>query len=170
MQGFWTAPLVVAPNKGPGAPGRQGSGVAPPWSWLCPLGPWAPSGCCDPEDKDGPAVQAPLMASAPWFCLLFWDQVKKHLWEYLKKQAAPLLESSVDPLPEDHPVKSPLRMGLIVLFAVEKFNIPLSDSDLSMLCTLLCSNIRSPGDLHSDLSDIFETYQRYVLCVCQMIL
>nr|XP_025855696.1 E3 ubiquitin-protein ligase RNF213 isoform X5 [Vulpes vulpes] len=110
-------------------------------------------------------VRVPMIyegQAQPWLSLKYEEkEVKKHLWEYLKKQAAPLLESSVDPLPEDHPVKSPLRMGLIVLFAVEKFNIPLSDSDLSMLCTLLCSNIRSPGDLHSDLSDIFETYQSW---------
>uniref|UniRef100_A0A8C0K6I9 Ring finger protein 213 n=1 Tax=Canis lupus dingo TaxID=286419 RepID=A0A8C0K6I9_CANLU len=110
-------------------------------------------------------VRVPMIyegQAQPWLSLKYDEkEVKKHLWEYLKNQAAPLLESSVDPLPEDHPVKSPLRMGLIVLFAVEKFNIPLSDSDLSMLCTLLCSNVRSPGDLHSDLSDIFETYQSW---------
>lgn len=56
-------------------------------------------------------------------------------------------------------------MGLIILFAVEKFDIPLSENDLVLLCTLLCSNASSPADLDSDLSHIFGTCQRYRVCV-----
>lgn len=61
-------------------------------------------------------------------------------------------------------------MGLIILFAVEKFDIPLSENDLVLLCTLLCANASSPADLDSDLSHIFGTCQRYRVCVCQTIL
>ncbi|XP_047563764.1 E3 ubiquitin-protein ligase RNF213 isoform X1 [Lutra lutra] len=98
----------------------------------------------------------------PWHSLQYEEkEVKRNLWGYLKKQAAPFLERSGDPLLEDSPVKSKLRMGLILLFAVEKFDIPLSKNDLGILCSLLSSNARSPGDLDSDLSLIFGTCQSW---------
>lgn len=56
-------------------------------------------------------------------------------------------------------------MGLIVLFSVEKFNLPLLEDDLASLCNLLCSNANSPDALRNDLNYIFGTSQRY-LCVC----
>lgn len=56
-------------------------------------------------------------------------------------------------------------MGLILLFAVETFDLPVLQSDLDLLCNLLCPDPCSPGDLHRDLSHIFETCQRYGMCV-----
>lgn len=94
-------------------------------------------------------------------CLLFFPgQVKKDLWDHLAKQMAPFQEGSGDPLPQDQPVKSKLRMGLIVLNLVESFDFPLSPDDLALLCTLLCSSASSPDDFRRDLSHIFETSQR----------
>ncbi|XP_032177877.1 E3 ubiquitin-protein ligase RNF213 isoform X3 [Mustela erminea] len=107
----------------------------------------------------------------PWHSLQYEEkEVKRNLWEYLKKQAAPFLERSGDPLLEDSPVKSKLRMGLILLFAVEKFDIPLLKNDLEILCSLLSSHARSPGDLDSDLSHIFGTCQswrEFLVNLCQ---
>lgn len=94
-------------------------------------------------------------------CLLSLPgQVKKDLWAHLAKQMASFRDGSGDPPPEDWPVKSKLRMGLVVLHLVESFQFPLSPDDLALLCTLLCSSAGSPGAFHSDLSHIFETSQR----------
>lgn len=102
------------------------------------------------------------MALGPPFLL---GQVKKHLWECLTKKMEPFLKTSGDPLPKDCPVRSKLRMGLIILFSVEKFHIPLSESDLTSLCHLLCSDPSSPHELHSDLIHILEIKHRYGVCV-----
>ncbi|XP_045839965.1 E3 ubiquitin-protein ligase RNF213 isoform X2 [Meles meles] len=107
----------------------------------------------------------------PWHSLQYEEkEVKRNLWEYLKKQAAPFLESSGDPLPEDSPVKSKVRMGLILLFAVEKFDIPVSENDLGILCRLLSSDARSPADLDGDLSHIFGTcpsWREFLVNLCR---
>nr|XP_025715341.1 E3 ubiquitin-protein ligase RNF213 [Callorhinus ursinus] len=106
-----------------------------------------------------------------WHALQYDEkEVKRNLWEYLKKQAAPFLERTGAPLPEDSPVRSKLRMGLIILFAVEKFDIPLSENDLVLLCTLLCLNAGSAGDLDSDLRHIFGTchsWREFLVNLCR---
>ncbi|XP_077922358.1 E3 ubiquitin-protein ligase RNF213 isoform X3 [Halichoerus grypus] len=118
-------------------------------------------------------VKVPMIyegQAQPWHALQYNEkEVKRNLWEYLKKQAAPFLERSGGPLPEDSPVRSKLRMGLIILFAVEKFDIPLSENDLKLLCCLLCSNASSPGDLDSDLRHIFGTghsWREFLVNLC----
>ncbi|ELK12270.1 RING finger protein 213 [Pteropus alecto] len=107
----------------------------------------------------------------PWQELQYEEkQVKKDLWDHLTKQVAPFQEGSGDPLPEDRPVKSQLRMGLIILNLVENFDFPLSPDDLALLCTLLCSNANSPDAFHSDLSCIFETspsWRTWLVNLCQ---
>uniref|UniRef100_A0A8C6CC37 E3 ubiquitin-protein ligase RNF213 n=1 Tax=Monodon monoceros TaxID=40151 RepID=A0A8C6CC37_MONMO len=108
-----------------------------------------------------------------WSTLQYEEkEVRKHLWECLTKKMAPFLEMSGDPLPEDCPVRSKLRMGLIVLFSVEKFHFLLPESDLGSLCYLLCSNASSPDALRKDLIHILETSQRYwrasMVNLCQM--
>uniref|UniRef100_G3T892 Ring finger protein 213 n=1 Tax=Loxodonta africana TaxID=9785 RepID=G3T892_LOXAF len=86
-------------------------------------------------------------------------EVKRDLWKYLKgKMGLFQQRSSKEPLPEDWPVRSGLRMGLIVLFAVEKFALPVSDADLSSLCYLLCARADSPDTLRRDLQPAFEMY------------
>ena len=57
-------------------------------------------------------------------------------------------------------------MGLILLFSVETFDLPMLEGDLAWLCNLLYLDACSPGDLHRDLSHIFETRLRYCVCVC----
>ncbi|XP_023378779.1 E3 ubiquitin-protein ligase RNF213 [Pteropus vampyrus] len=107
----------------------------------------------------------------PWQELQYEEkQVKKDLWDHLTKQVAPFQEGSGDPLPEDRPVKSKLRMGLIILNLVENFDFPLSPDDLALLCTLLCSNANSPDAFHRDLSCIFETspsWRTWLVNLCQ---
>uniref|UniRef100_A0A8C0I728 E3 ubiquitin-protein ligase RNF213 n=1 Tax=Balaenoptera musculus TaxID=9771 RepID=A0A8C0I728_BALMU len=108
-----------------------------------------------------------------WSTLQYEEkEVRKHLWECLTKKMAPFLEMSGDSLPEDCPVRSKLRMGLIVLFSVEKFHFLLSESDLGSLCCLLCSNASSSDALRKDLIHILETSQRYwrasLVNLCQM--
>ncbi|XP_021566641.1 E3 ubiquitin-protein ligase RNF213, partial [Carlito syrichta] len=99
------------------------------------------------------------------------EEVKKDLWEYLKKQMAPFLSGkSGNSLPKDCPVKSKLGMGLIALFSVEKCNFPLSESDLVSLCYLLSPSTSSPDDLRNDLSHILKTSQSwraYLVNLCQ---
>lgn len=51
-------------------------------------------------------------------------------------------------------------MGLIVLFVVEKFEFLLEDN-LTSVCHLLSLDASSPDELHSDLSHILGTSQRY---------
>lgn len=96
-------------------------------------------------------------------------QVKKDLWDYLKTQMAPFLEGSGKPLPEDCPVKSKLRMGLIILQLVESVEFSLSNSDVSLLCDLLCSNASSADEFHGDVSQILGTFQRYCVRVCMCV-
>ncbi|XP_030884636.1 E3 ubiquitin-protein ligase RNF213 isoform X2 [Leptonychotes weddellii] len=119
-------------------------------------------------------VKVPMIyegQAQPWHALQYDEkEVKRNLWEYLKKQAVPFLERSGGPLPEDSPVRSKLRMGLIILFAVEKFDIPLSENDLMLLCSLLCSNTGSPGDLDSDLRHIFgicDSWREFLVNLCR---
>lgn len=89
-------------------------------------------------------------------------QVKKHLWNYLKKQMRPFLEGkSGDALPEGCPVKSRLRMGLIILFLVKDTKLCLFEHDLTSLCSILCPSPCSPDALHSDLHHILFTSERY---------
>ncbi|XP_074199996.1 E3 ubiquitin-protein ligase RNF213 isoform X3 [Camelus bactrianus] len=99
------------------------------------------------------------------------EEVKRHLWECLKRKMAPLLERSREALPEACPVKSKLRMGLIALFSAEKIELHLSASDLHSLCLLLCSNASSPDDLRNDLIHILETSQSwrvFLVNLCQL--
>uniref|UniRef100_A0A452EYY6 E3 ubiquitin-protein ligase RNF213 n=1 Tax=Capra hircus TaxID=9925 RepID=A0A452EYY6_CAPHI len=98
----------------------------------------------------------------PWIALQYEEkQVRKHLWECLTKKMAPFLETSGDPLPEGCPVKSKLRMGMIVLLLVEKFDFLLLEKDLVSLCHLLHSDARSSDAFCRDLKHIFEPSQRY---------
>uniref|UniRef100_A0A673V8K9 E3 ubiquitin-protein ligase RNF213 n=1 Tax=Suricata suricatta TaxID=37032 RepID=A0A673V8K9_SURSU len=97
--------------------------------------------------------------------LLSWRQVKKNLWSYLTNQSAPFLGRTGDPWPEGHPVRRKLRLGLVLLFAVERFDLPVSEGDLALLCRLLCPDACSPGDLRRDLSHVFQTCWRYLFLV-----
>nr|XP_012644933.2 E3 ubiquitin-protein ligase RNF213-like [Microcebus murinus] len=110
-------------------------------------------------------VRAPMIyegRAQPWSDLRYGEkEVKKDLWEYLKKQMDPFLDGSGDSLPDGRPVRSKLRMGLVVLFSVEKFGLPMSEDDLDLLCRMLVPDSSSPHDLHDDLSHILRTAQRY---------
>ncbi|XP_053426621.1 E3 ubiquitin-protein ligase RNF213 isoform X2 [Nycticebus coucang] len=120
-------------------------------------------------------VQKPMIYEGhaqPWSSLPYGEQEAKiDLWAYLRKQMEPFLcKNSGDSLPRDQPVRSKLRMGLIVLFSVEKFSLPLSESDQTLLCYLLVPEASSPGDLHADLSQILGTSQRwreYLVNLCR---
>ncbi|KAI5277308.1 hypothetical protein MUG91_G144n75 [Manis pentadactyla] len=120
-------------------------------------------------------VRVPMIyegRARPWSSLQYKEEeVKRNLWEYLKKQMAPFLDRHSDRLPEDCPVRSALRMGLIVLFLAEKLNYPLSEHELARLCGLLCSNAESPDAFHAELSHILETgqsWRRYLVDLCRM--
>ncbi|XP_076964711.1 E3 ubiquitin-protein ligase RNF213-like [Callospermophilus lateralis] len=120
-------------------------------------------------------VRVPMIyegKAQPWHSLgLREEEVKKHLWKYLKKQMRPFLErKSGDALPEGCPVKSRLRMGLIILFLVEDTKLCLSERDLTSLCSILCPSPCSPDALHSDLHYILftsERWQVYLVNLCQ---
>lgn len=60
----------------------------------------------------------------------------------------------------DCPVRSKLKIGLIVLFVVEKIELLLEGS-LDWLCHLLISDASSPDEFHHDLSHILGIPQRY---------
>uniref|UniRef100_A0A2K6FX44 E3 ubiquitin-protein ligase RNF213 n=1 Tax=Propithecus coquereli TaxID=379532 RepID=A0A2K6FX44_PROCO len=118
-------------------------------------------------------VRVPMVyegRAQPWSALGYGEkEVKRDLWEYLKKQMEPFLDRRGDSLPKDYPVKSKLRMGLIVLFSVEKFSLPLSEDDLNLLCDMLVPDAGSPDDLHNDLSHILGTSQswrEYLVSLC----
>ncbi|XP_023581631.1 E3 ubiquitin-protein ligase RNF213-like [Trichechus manatus latirostris] len=97
-------------------------------------------------------------------------EVKKDLWHYLKEKMDLFLQRNSEERPPEHwPVRSGLRMGLIVLFAMEEFALPMSDADLSSLCYLLCVSASSPDPLHRDLQPVFETsrsWRRYLVNLC----
>ncbi|KAF7471344.1 Hypothetical predicted protein [Marmota monax] len=120
-------------------------------------------------------VRAPMIyegKAKPWLSLgLGESEVKKHLWKYLKRQIGPFLEGqSGDALPEGCPVRSRLRMGLVVLFLVEDAKLYLSEGDLTSLCSILCPSTCSPDALHSDLSHILgasERWREYLVNLCQ---
>lgn len=119
-------------------------------------------------------VQQPMIYEGhaqPWTALQYGEkEVKKDLWEYLQKHMAPFLErKSADLFPKDCPVRSKLKMGLIVLFVVEKFEFLLEDN-LTSVCHLLSLDASSPDELHSDLSHILGTSQSwrlYLVNLCQ---
>ncbi|KAM5307769.1 E3 ubiquitin-protein ligase RNF213 isoform 2-T2 [Glossophaga mutica] len=98
----------------------------------------------------------------PWSSLQYEEkQVKEDLWEHLRSRAAPFLCGGGEPLPADFPVRSRLRMGLIVLLLVREFKLPAIPHDLPLLCGLLCCDACPPEDFHADLSPISETPQRW---------
>ncbi|XP_075850113.1 E3 ubiquitin-protein ligase RNF213 isoform X2 [Microcebus murinus] len=118
-------------------------------------------------------VRAPMIyegRAQPWSDLHYGEkEVKKDLWEYLKKQMDPFLDGSGDSLPDGRPVRSRLRMGLVVLFSVEKFGLPMSEDDLDLLCRMLVPDASSLHDLHDDLSHILRTAQswrQYLVALC----
>ncbi|XP_054544611.1 E3 ubiquitin-protein ligase RNF213 isoform X2 [Talpa occidentalis] len=97
-----------------------------------------------------------------WHALKYGEQeVKTHLWEYLKEKMAPFLSENRGALPEDFPVTSPLRMGLIVLCLLDMVHIPLADGHLSMLCQLLSPGAMAPSTLHDDLATLLGTPYRW---------
>ncbi|XP_048653709.1 E3 ubiquitin-protein ligase RNF213-like, partial [Marmota marmota marmota] len=111
-------------------------------------------------------VQVPMIyegKAQPWHSLgLEEEEVRKHLRECLKKQIKPVLEGrSGDALPEGWPVRSRMRMGLVLLFLVEDTKLCLSEGDLTSLCSILCPSTRSPDVLHSELHHILGTSERY---------
>ncbi|XP_037593188.1 E3 ubiquitin-protein ligase RNF213 [Cebus imitator] len=107
----------------------------------------------------------------PWTALQYGEkEVKEDLWNYLKKQMAPFLDRSGDHLPGDCPVRSKLKMGLIVLFIVEKLDFSLPEDDLDTVCHLLASDASSPAELHDDLSHILETAQGWRECLMKLCL
>lgn len=84
------------------------------------------------------------------------EQVREHLWHYLKERLASLLAGN--PLPTEWP-QSLLKLGLMVLFSVRKFNLPVSDEDLGLLCR--CLHPRSATDTFwRDLDHIYNTPHR----------
>ncbi|XP_055097754.1 E3 ubiquitin-protein ligase RNF213 isoform X3 [Symphalangus syndactylus] len=106
----------------------------------------------------------------PWTDLQYGEkEVKRDLWEYLKKHMVPFLDrKSADSLPIDCPVRSKLKMGLIVLFVVEEIQFLLEDS-LASLCHLLTSDASSPDEFHSDLSHILgipQSWRLYLVDLC----
>ncbi|PNJ88407.1 RNF213 isoform 3, partial [Pongo abelii] len=119
-------------------------------------------------------MQQPMIyegQAQPWTDLQYGEkEVKRYLWEYLKKHMVPLLDrKSADSLPIDGPVRSKLKMGLIVLFIVEKIQFLLEDS-LTLLCHLLTSDASSPDEFHSDLSHILgipQSWRLYLVNLCQ---
>ncbi|XP_076693046.2 E3 ubiquitin-protein ligase RNF213-like [Callospermophilus lateralis] len=120
-------------------------------------------------------VRVPMIyegKAQPWHSLgLAEEEVKEHLWECLKKQIEPFLEGkSGDALPEGWPVRSRLRMGLVLLFLVENARLCLSEGDLTLLCSILCPSTCSPDVLHSELHHILgtsERWQEYLVNLCQ---
>ncbi|VTJ72222.1 Hypothetical predicted protein [Marmota monax] len=120
-------------------------------------------------------VQEPMIyegKAQPWYSLgLGEEEVKEHLWECLKKQTEPFLKrKSGDALPEGWPVRSRLRMGLVLLFLVENARLCLSEGDLTLLCSILCPSTCSPDVLHSELHHILgtsERWQEYLVNLCQ---
>uniref|UniRef100_A0A2K6UDD8 E3 ubiquitin-protein ligase RNF213 n=1 Tax=Saimiri boliviensis boliviensis TaxID=39432 RepID=A0A2K6UDD8_SAIBB len=105
-----------------------------------------------------------------WTTLQYGEkEVKKDLWDYLKKRMAPFLDRSGDSLPKNCPVRSKLKMGLIVLFIVGKLDFFLPEDELDTVCHLLASDASSPDELHDDLSHILGTAQgwhEYLMKLC----
>ncbi|XP_073901038.1 E3 ubiquitin-protein ligase RNF213 isoform X4 [Castor canadensis] len=111
-------------------------------------------------------VRVPMIhegTAQPWRTLQYEEtEVKKHLWEYMKKQMVPFLEGkNKDSLPRDCAVRSKLRMGLIILFVVENTQISLPESDLMSLCYLLTPCASSTDTLDSDLNHFLGVSQRW---------
>ncbi|XP_038597897.1 E3 ubiquitin-protein ligase RNF213 [Tachyglossus aculeatus] len=80
-------------------------------------------------------------------------EVKQMVWTYLKSLISPFLErNATDPLPDTLPVKSKLRMGLIILNLVKQFELLYSKEDMLKLCSLLCLDSMSQDTLQQELS------------------
>nr|XP_045015373.1 E3 ubiquitin-protein ligase RNF213 [Jaculus jaculus] len=96
-----------------------------------------------------------------WYSLQYEEEeVRKHLWELMKQQMEPFLKGkSGDTLPASCPVRSKLRMGLIVLFMVEVVRVNLPENDLTSLCYLLTPSASSPHALHDDLGHIVKLHR-----------
>ncbi|XP_006869704.1 PREDICTED: E3 ubiquitin-protein ligase RNF213 [Chrysochloris asiatica] len=108
----------------------------------------------------------------PWTSLQYGEsEVKSDLWSYLKEKVALLQEGgSRGPQPDDWPVRSRLRMGLIALFAVEEFSLPVSEGDLFSVCSLLCLNANSPETFDRDLQPVLGTsprWREYLVNLCR---
>lgn len=84
------------------------------------------------------------------------EQVKECLWRYLKEKLTSLLDGA--PLPTGWP-QSLLKLGLMVLFSVQKFNLPVFEEDLGLLCRCLYPR-SAPDTFWSDLDHIYDTPHR----------
>ncbi|XP_048222860.1 E3 ubiquitin-protein ligase RNF213 [Perognathus longimembris pacificus] len=107
-------------------------------------------------------VRVPMVyeeSAQPWSSLQYDEmEVKGHLWQCLERQMKPFLdERTKDSLPQDCPVRTRLRMGLIVLFQVQAMDLTLTKSDLASLCQLLVPTASSPAALHSELQLFLHT-------------
>ncbi|KAG8507497.1 LOW QUALITY PROTEIN: E3 ubiquitin-protein ligase RNF213 [Galemys pyrenaicus] len=109
----------------------------------------------------------------PWTTLNYKEEeVKAYLWGYLKGKMQSFLNKNGDPLPKDFPVRSPLRMGLIVLALLDTLSLSLAEGDLSALCHLLSPSAVAPDALREDLA-VLGTLDRWQerlvhFCLCCM--
>ncbi|XP_016050307.2 E3 ubiquitin-protein ligase RNF213 isoform X1 [Erinaceus europaeus] len=96
-------------------------------------------------------------------------EVQAHLWGHLKQKMAPFLNKNGSSLPEGYPVRSPVSMGLLALFVVEKFQLTLAEEDLASLCCLLCAHTTSSDALKNDLAFILDTphsWREFLVNLC----
>ncbi|XP_043855804.1 E3 ubiquitin-protein ligase RNF213 isoform X2 [Dromiciops gliroides] len=103
--------------------------------------------------------------SIEWKALGYGEkEVKQELWDKLK--------SFLDKNSDDSfcPIKSKLKMGVIILILVEKYTLPAKEEDLISLCKLLCLDSISRTEFGQELKDISEatlSLKKHLINMCQ---
>ncbi|XP_072501344.1 E3 ubiquitin-protein ligase RNF213 isoform X2 [Notamacropus eugenii] len=102
--------------------------------------------------------------SKEWTSLGYGEkEVKQVLWNRLKSLF--LGENNDDSF---WPVKSKLKMGIIILMLAENYTFPALEEDLISLCKLLCLDSISRTDLCQELKDIIQTNLNLKNCLINM--
>lgn len=101
----------------------------------------------------------------PWSSLGYGEkEMNKELWEILKSL---FLVKNSDSF---WPLKSKLKMGVIILILAEEYKFPALKEDLISLCKLLCFDSISRTDLCQELKDFSEADQnleKHLISMCQ---
>ncbi|XP_068920216.1 E3 ubiquitin-protein ligase RNF213 isoform X2 [Petaurus breviceps papuanus] len=93
------------------------------------------------------------------------EEMKKELWNNMKSL---FLDKNNDD--SFWPLKSKLKMGIIILILAEVYAFPALEEDLISLCKLLCVDSISSTDLCQELKDIIEAYpnlKNHLINMCQ---
>ncbi|XP_025892633.1 E3 ubiquitin-protein ligase RNF213 [Nothoprocta perdicaria] len=105
-----------------------------------------------------------------WIELKFGKpEVNELLLKYMKKIALPFLgPEGPSASQKDMAIKSKLALGLVILTVVEEFNLPLTESGLAGLCSLLCLEDRVQKAVQDEIRHTQNAFKGVTSLTCHL--